>query len=64
MEGALRDDNRQPEPKQLGPIYRRNFLNYLNQNPHMNITCFGLNCAAPEDIIASLNGLFTNISPV
>jgi len=28
-------------------------------NPNMNITCFGLNCAAPEDIIAALDGMFT-----
>lgn len=58
MEAALRKDNVQPDPKGLGPIYRQNFLTYLKKNPHMNITAFGLNCAAPEDLIASLHGMF------
>ena len=64
MEAALRDHNRQPVPEKLGPIYSRNFLNYLNQHTHMNITCFGLNCASPEDLIASLKGLFSHTSLV
>ena len=58
MEAALRKDNVQPDPKGLGPIYSQNFLTYLKKNPHMNITAFGLNCAAPEDLIASLHGMF------
>ena len=53
-----RNDDREPAPNQLGPIYAQNFLNYLNQNPSMKITCFGLNCAAPEDLIQSLRGIF------
>ena len=58
MEAALRKDNVQPDPKGLGPIYSQQFLTYLKRNPHMNITAFGLNCAAPEDLIASLHGMF------
>ena len=59
MEGALRKDDRIPDQDNLGPLYRDNFLTYLKMNPNMNITCFGLNCAAPEDIIAALDGMFT-----
>ena len=59
MEGALRKDDRIPDQKNLGPLYRDNFLTYLKMNPNMNITCFGLNCAAPEDIIAGLEAMFT-----
>ena len=58
MGAGLRKDDRIPDPKRLGPIYRDKFLAYLDKNPHMKITCFGLNCAAPEDLIESLNGMF------
>ena len=64
MEAALRTDDRVPDPNTLGPAYRDNFLAYLKLNPHMNIICFGLNCASPEDLIASLNGMFTKKKPV
>ena len=58
MEAALRRDDRDPDPEVLGPIYRQGFMDYLKKNPHMNIVTFGLNCAVPEDLIASLNGMF------
>ena len=64
MEGALRKDDRIPDQNNLGPLYRDNFLTYLKMNPHMNITCFGLNCAAPEDIIAGLEAMFAKTKKV
>ena len=58
MEAGLRKDNLEPDPGNLGPIYRDNFLKYLEKNPNVNITAFGLNCAPPEETIASLHGMF------
>ena len=58
LEAGLRQDNRDPDPEVLGPIYRQGFMDYIIENPHMNIVNFGLNCAVPEELIASLNGMF------
>ena len=54
----LRDDSRQPAPQVLGPKYVDQFLKYFDKNPSLNIIAFGLNCAAPEDITASFEGIF------
>ena len=58
LEAGLRQDNRDPDPEVLGPIYRQGFMDYIIENPHINIVNFGLNCAVPEELIASLNGMF------
>ena len=34
------------------------FLNYHDQNPDLNIVAFGLNCAEPEDMLASFESIF------
>ena len=58
MEGALRNDDRQPMPDQLASIYSSRFLEYYEANPELGIECFGLNCASPEAILDSLEEMF------
>ena len=56
-----RDDERQPNPKELGPRYVDEFLNYYDQNPDLNIIAFGLNCSEPEEMLASFESMFDEI---
>ena len=53
-----RNDERQPNPKELGPRYVDNFLKYYDENTDLNIIAFGLNCSEPEDMLASFESIF------
>ena len=57
-----RNDGRQPAPEELGPQYVMQFLEYFDKNSSLNIIAFGLNCAAPEDMITSFQSIFKNKS--
>ena len=58
MPCLCRDDGRKPDPLSNGPSYARSFLNYLDENPSLNVIAFGLNCASPEDMMASFECIF------
>ena len=60
MEGAFRNDERQPDPEQLASTYSKQFFEYYDANPTLGIQCFGLNCASPEATLDSLGCLFKN----
>ena len=58
MEGAFRNNERQPDPEKLASIYAKQFFEYYDANPTLGLKCFGLNCASPEATLDSLNFLF------
>ena len=57
-----RDDDRQPNPKELGPRYVDEFLDYYDLNRDMNIIAFGLNCSEPEEMLDSFESIFGEIN--
>jgi S-methylmethionine-dependent homocysteine/selenocysteine methylase len=58
LQGSLRNNDLQPIPEELGPFTIRQFLKYFDRNRAMNITALGLNCAGPEDMVASFQCMF------
>ena len=70
FQGSLRSDELQKgsndehklDPETIGKLVIRNFLDYVDRNPTLNIISFGLNCASPENMMNSFRCIFkTNI---
>ena len=55
---VYRADDRVPAPEKLASVYAKHFLKYFDDNPTLEIKCFGLNCASPEALLDSLGWIF------
>ena len=40
MEGAFRNNERQPDPEKLASIYAKQFFEYYDANPNLGLKCF------------------------
>ena len=58
FQGSLRNDEHQNDPDNLGKYIIKQFIDYVDLNPLMNIISFGLNCSSPEDMMKSFQCIF------
>ena len=58
LQGSLYNDENQNDPENIGRQVIKQFLEYVDKNPSLNIISFGLNCSSPEDMVESFRCIF------